>query len=219
MELENSFLVPADMDTAWRTLLDVESIAPCMPGATLTSFTGDEFTANVKVKLGPVTMVFGGTGKFVSKDEATHTAVIEAAGKEVKGGGNANATITATLVSEGPTSTRANIVTDLSITGKAAQFGRGVMADVSKRLIDQFAGNLQTVIEHQQSLAAPAPADGAAAASAPSAVASPAAAPPVMNNEALNLGSAAAGPILKRVIPIAVGVVVVVGVIWWIASR
>jgi carbon monoxide dehydrogenase subunit G len=190
-----------------------------MPGATLTSFTGDEFTANVKVKLGPVTMVFGGTGKFVSKDEATHTAVIEAAGKEVKGGGNANATITATLVSEGPTSTRASIVTDLSITGKAAQFGRGVMADVSKRLIDQFAGNLQTVIEHQQSLAAPAPADGAAAASAPSAVASPAAAPPVMNNEALNLGSAAAGPILKRVIPIAVGVVVVVGVIWWIASR
>jgi hypothetical protein len=122
-------------------------------------------------------------------------------------------------VAEGPTSTRANIVTDLSITGKAAQFGRGVMADVSKRLIDQFAGNLQTVIEHQQSVAAPALADGGAAAAASTAAAAPAAAPPVMNNEALNLGSAAAGPILKRVIPIAVGVVVVVGVIWWIASR
>ena len=205
MELENTFLVPADIDTAWNTLLDVESIAPCMPGATLTSFAGDEFTADVKVKLGPVTMVFGGAAKFVSKDPATHTAVIDASGKEVKGGGNASAKITATLTSEGPDLTRAIIVTDLTITGKAAQFGRGVMADVSKRLIDQFAGNLQTVIEQRKASAdANAPAPAAA---------------PVMNNEALNLGSAAAGPILKRVIPAVIGVIVVVGVIWWIVAR
>ena len=89
MELENSFVVPADIDTAWKTLLDVEAIAPCMPGATLTSFDGDNFTADVKVKLGPVTMNFAGEGKFVSKDEATHTAIIDASGKETKGAGTA----------------------------------------------------------------------------------------------------------------------------------
>ena len=115
MELENSFIVPADIDTAWRTLLDVESITPCMPGATLESFTGDTFVANVKVKLGPVTQNFKGEGVFVSKDEATHTAVIKASGKEMKGGGTAAANITASLVAEGPNSTRANIVTDLKI--------------------------------------------------------------------------------------------------------
>jgi carbon monoxide dehydrogenase subunit G len=221
MELENSFLVPADIDTAWNTLLDVESIAPCMPGATLTSFTGDEFAADVKVKLGPVTMVFGGTGKFVSKDVTTHTAVIDAAGKEVKGGGNASAKITATLTPEGPDATRATIVTDLTITGKAAQFGRGVMADVSKRLIDQFAGNLQTVIEHRKASAAPAAVPEAAEAGDDVvATKSPtAAAPPVMNNDALDLGSAAMGPILKRAIPALIGVIVVVGVIWWIVAR
>lgn len=220
MELENSFLVPADIDTAWSTLLDVESIAPCMPGATLTSFTGDEFTADVKVKLGPVTMVFGGSGKFVSKDPSTHTAVIDAAGKEVKGGGNASAKITATLTSEGPDVTRANIVTDLTITGKAAQFGRGVMADVSKRLIDQFAGNLQTVIELRKGASAPATSAASTAntTGAPTSMASPAAAP-VMNNQALDLGSAALGPILKRAIPALMGVIVVVGVIWWIVAR
>jgi carbon monoxide dehydrogenase subunit G len=221
MELENSFIVPADINTAWDTLLDVESIAPCMPGATLTSFTGDEFAADVKVKLGPVTMVFGGTGKFVSKDVSTHTAVIDASGKEVKGGGNASAKITASLTPEGPDSTRATIVTDLTITGKAAQFGRGVMADVSKRLIDQFAGNLQTVIEHRKALASPAALSDTSSATG-EAVATTApvqSAPPVMNNEALNLGSAAAGPILKRVIPVVIGVVVVVGIIWWIVAR
>lgn len=221
MELENSFLVPADIDTAWNTLLDVESIAPCMPGATLTSFTGDEFTADVKVKLGPVTMVFGGIGKFVSKDPATHTAVIDAAGKEVKGGGNASAKITATLTAEGPSVTRANITTDLTITGKAAQFGRGVMADVSKRLIDQFAGNLQTVIEHRKASVSPAEAPETSSATSDAFATTPPvqSAPPVMNNEALNLGSAAAGPILKRVIPALIGVIVVVGVIWWIVAR
>ncbi len=211
MELENSFVVPADIDTAWATLLDVESIAPCMPGATLTGADGDTFTANVKVKLGPVTMTFGGQAHFVSKDAATHTAVIEASGRELKGGGNASATITAVLTSEGPQATRASIVTDLTITGKAAQFGRGVMADVSKRLIDQFAGNLQTVIEQRK---AAAPADASSSDSS-----APAAAPaPVLNNEALDLGSAAMVPVLKRVVPVVIGVVVVVGVIWWIAA-
>ena len=216
MELENSFVVPADIDTAWKTLLDVEAIAPCMPGATLTSFDGDNFTADVKVKLGPVTMNFAGEGKFVQKDEATHTAIIDASGKETKGAGTAGAKITATLVEEGPNSTRANIVTDLTVTGKAAQFGRGVMADVSKKLIGQFAGNLEQVIAARQvtaTAAAAAPAEGVetvATAPAPA---------PVLNNEALDLGNAAMGPVLKRVIPAVIVVAVVVGVIIWAVNR
>lgn len=217
MELNNSFVVPADIDTAWKTLLDVESIAPCMPGATLTSFDGDNFTADVKVKLGPVTMTFGGQGTFKQKDEATHTAVIEASGTEKKGGGTASALITAVLVSEGPDSTRANIVTDLTITGKAAQFGRGVMAEVSKKLIDQFAGNLeQVIVARKAAQAAPA----AAATDGGEAVAVAPAPAPVMNNEALDLGNAAMVPVLKRAIPAIVIVAVVAGVIiWWAVSR
>ena len=199
MELENSFVVPADIETAWKTLLDVEAIAPCMPGATLTSFDGDNFTADVKVKLGPVTMNFAGAGKFVTKDEATHTAVIDASGKETKGAGTAGALITAVLVEEGPNSTRANIVTDLTVTGKAAQFGKGVMADVSKRLIGQFAGNLEQVIVARQGVADAAVA--AAAAGGETVVAAAPAPAPVMNNEALDLGNAALVPVLKRVVP------------------
>jgi hypothetical protein len=208
--------VPADIETAWKTLLDVEAIAPCMPGATLTSFDGDNFTADVKVKLGPVTMNFAGSGKFVTKDEATHTAVIDATGKETKGAGTAGALITAVLVEEGPNSTRANIVTDLTVTGKAAQFGKGVMADVSKRLIGQFAGNLEQVIVARQGVADAATA--AAASGGETAVTAPAPAP-VMNNEALDLGNAALVPVLKRVVPVVIGVVVVGGIIWWLATR
>ena len=215
MELENTFVVPADIETAWKTLLDVEAIAPCMPGAKLTSFDGDNFTADVKVKLGPVIMNFAGAGKFVQKDDATHTAVIDASGKETKGAGTAGALITAVLVEEGPNSTRANIVTDLTVTGKAAQFGRGVMADVSKRLIDQFAGNLEQVIVARKGADVAA---AAAVAGGETVVAAPAPAP-VMNNEALDLGNAALVPVLKRVVPVVIGVIVVGGLIWWLASR
>ena len=219
MELENSFVVPADMDTAWKTLLDVEAIAPCMPGATLTSFDGDNFTANVKVKLGPVTMNFAGEGSFVSIDEATRTAIIDATGKETKGAGTAGAKITATLTEETPTTTRATIVTDLTVTGKAAQFGRGVMADVSKRLIGQFAGNLEQVIAARQTTADDAAAPAAAADAGGAPVATAPAPTPQLNNEALDLGNAALVPVLKRAIPVVVGLVVVGVVIWLIASR
>ena len=221
MELENTFVVPADIDTAWDTLIDVESIAPCMPGATLTSFDGEEFAANVKVKLGPVTMNFAGTGRFVSMDKATHVAVIDASGRETKGAGTAGATITATLTAEGPTSTRATIVTDLTVTGKAAQFGRGVMADVSKRLITQFASNLEQVIIARTS-SGPAPSVAAPSDAAPAAASSPVPAPapmPKLDNEALDLGNAALVPVLKRVVPVVVIVGLAVGVVWWLASR
>ena len=223
MELENSFVVPADMETAWKTLLDVEAIAPCMPGATLTSFDGDNFTADVKVKLGPVMMLFGGEGKFIKRDEATHTVVIDASGKEKKGAGTAAAVVTAQLIAEGPESTRAQIVTDLTVTGKAAQFGRGVMSDVSKRLIDQFAANLETVIMTRKAheSAPPASTTPSADGAEPTATATVTPPPPapVLNNEALDLGSAAAIPVLKRVVPVVIGVLVVGGIVWWLAKR
>ena len=219
MELENSFTVPADVDTAWKTLLDVEAIAPCMPGATLDSVNGDEFSGKVKVKLGPVSMVYGGEAKFLSKDEATHTAVIEGTGKESRGTGTAQANVTVALTAEGATSTRVNVTTDLMITGKAAQFGKGVMQDVAGRLVGQFASNLEGVIASRSTTVSEpvsegTPDDGGVATTAPA----PTPAPP-KQAEALDLGSVAMGPVLKRAVPVVIGVVVVVGLIWWIASR
>ena len=110
MDLQNSFVVPSDIDTAWKQLQDVEGLAPCMPGATLTSHDGDDFTGSVKVKLGPVSMVFAGQARFVSKDEATHTMVIEGSGKETKGSGTAKGMVTAVLVAEAPDRTRVDRV-------------------------------------------------------------------------------------------------------------
>lgn len=200
MDLQNSFIVPANIDTAWKTLLDVESIAPCMPGATLTSFTGEEFTAAVKIKLGPVTQNFNGEGSFTKRDEATHTAVITASGKEIRGGGSASAIITATLVSEGPNSTRADVLTELTITGKVAQFGKGVITDVSKKLIDQFATNLQSVIAAKSAAASAAPGEVVAA-------------PVIQAADSIDLLGAAGAPVLKRAIPVVIGVVVIIGII------
>ncbi len=141
MQLENSFTVPVPVDEAWRVLLDIERIAPCMPGAVLDSVTGDDFTGRVKVKLGVITMTYQGKASFVEKDEAAHKAVIDARGKDQRGNGTAAALVTATLAAEGD-STRVDVVTDLNITGRPAQFGRGVMTDVGNKLLGQFADKL-----------------------------------------------------------------------------
>ncbi len=205
MDLENSFTVPADVETAWKTLLDVEAITPCMPGATLESVNGDEFTGNVKVKLGPVSMVYGGEARFVSKDDATHTAIIEGLGKESRGTGTAKANVTIKLAAQDPMVTRVDVTTELIITGKAAQFGRGVMQDVAGRLVTQFAGNLEQVIGARAQAAA-----GGADAPAPA---------PIKTADSINLLGTAGAPILKRVIPVVIGIAVVVGIIIFIASR
>jgi carbon monoxide dehydrogenase subunit G len=160
VKLENSFTVPVAADVAWQVLLDVERIAPCMPGATLTGRDGDSFTGNVKVKVGPVSLTYGGTATFASLDEAHHVAVIEAAGKETRGSGTAKAMITARMT-EQDGSTTVDVATDLTITGKPAQFGRGVMAEISGKLITQFA----------DCLAAEISGDGDAAAAEPDAAA------------------------------------------------
>jgi carbon monoxide dehydrogenase subunit G len=145
MQLRNSFTVPAAPDDAWATLLDVPRIAPCLPGASLTTFSGDRFDGTVKVRVGPMTMTYRGNGRFLTRDDAAHRAVIEAAGKESRGQGAATATITAELFPD-PTGTRVDVVTDLSISGRAAQLGQSMLTEVSTRLITRFATNLATTL-------------------------------------------------------------------------
>ena len=220
MDLQNSFVVPSDIDTAWKQLQDVEGLAPCMPGATLTSHDGDDFTGSVKVKLGPVSMVFAGQARFVSKDEATRTVVIEGAGKETKGTGTAKGVVTAVLVQEAPDRTRVDVTTELTITGKAAQFGRGVMQDVAGRIIDQFSANLAAMMTAggaEATAAAAAAEEGGEAGTTTTAPLKPAVLP--HHEDSIDLLGTAGAPVLKRAIPVVIGLVVVIGVIVWIARR
>jgi carbon monoxide dehydrogenase subunit G len=145
MRLHNSFTVPAAPDEAWATLLDVPRIAPCMPGASLGEFQDDRFDGTVKVRVGPMTMTYRGNGRFVSRDTAAHRAVIEATGRESRGQGAATATVTAEL-SPDPAGTRVDVQTDLTISGRAAQFGQSMLTEVSARLITRFATNLATTM-------------------------------------------------------------------------
>ncbi|WP_448610637.1 SRPBCC family protein [Geodermatophilus sp. URMC 60] len=178
MQLENSFTVPVPIDEAWRVLLDIERIAPCMPGAALDSVTGDDFTGRVKVKLGPINLTYQGKASFVEKDEAAHKAVIDGRGKDQRGNGTAAALITAQLKAEGDT-TRVDVLTDLNITGRPAQFGRGVMTDVGNKLLGQFADKLAAQLasgdEGATAAATPAPAGQATPAKKAAAVAAGAA--------------------------------------------
>ena len=217
MDLQNSFVVPSDIDTAWTTLHDVEGLAPCMPGATLTSHDGDDFTGSVKVKLGPVSMVFAGQARFVSKNDDTRTVVIEGSGKETKGTGTAKGVVTAVLVAEAPDRTRVDVTTEITITGKAAQFGRGVMQDVAARIIDQFSANLAAMMSAPTPV--PAGAEAAAATGEVTPVAAAPAAPLPHHEEAIDLLGTAGAPVLKRAIPVVVGLVIVIGVIIWITRR
>src|SRR3954454_6541271 len=137
MEIQDSFRVDLPVDDAWRLLLDIERIAPCLPGAQLQEIEGDEYRGVVKVKVGPITAQYKGAAKLESTDDATHVAVIVASGRDTRGQGNASATIQLSLVSEGD-GTVVGVETDLSITGKVAQFGRGVLNDVSGKLLLQF---------------------------------------------------------------------------------
>ncbi|HXY42593.1 MAG TPA: SRPBCC family protein [Acidimicrobiales bacterium] len=157
MELTNEFEVAVPVAEAWAVLTDVERIAPCLPGAELKEIEGDEYRGVVKVKVGPITASYRGAAHFKEKDEKAHRAVLEAEGRETRGQGNASATITATLAPSG-VGTKVQVSTELSITGKVAQFGRGVLADVSAKLLDQFVHNLETMV---LSPAAVAVTDGA----------------------------------------------------------
>ncbi len=209
MELENDFVVPVPKAQAWAVLMDVERIAPCMPGATFDGFEGDGFKGRVKVKLGPITVTYGGTARFAERDEAAGRAVIEAAGKEARGPGTASATIHAQLDEEG-SSTRVKVVTDLNVTGRPAQFGRGVMAEVAAKLVGQFATCLADQLGADTAaaelpapdVAEPTPAAAQTTAAGSAVAQAPAAAPaPRPTSDAIDLMETAAVPVLKRVVP------------------
>jgi carbon monoxide dehydrogenase subunit G len=141
MELEHSFTIPVTPERAWQVLLDVERVAPCMPGATVDSVEGDEVTGRVKVKVGPVALTYSGKARFTERDEQAKSIKLEASGKETRGAGTASATVHSWLADEGG-QTRVTVHTSMNVTGRPAQFGRGVMADVGGRIIEKFATNL-----------------------------------------------------------------------------
>jgi carbon monoxide dehydrogenase subunit G len=204
MKLENEFRVDVPVEEAWRVLLDVERIAPCMPGAQLQEVEGDEYRGIVKVKVGPITAQYKGVARITESDDANHRVVIRAEGRDTRGQGNASATATAVLQSDGD-GTRVSIDSDVTITGKVAQFGRGVIADVSAKLLDQFVACLERDV-----LSAPAGDHPASSEVAESGMARTIQAPEA---EPVDLLRAAGAPVFKRVVPVAVAVVVVIVVV------
>ena len=161
MKINNEFTVSAPVDQAWNALLDLERIAPCLPGAAIQEEKGDgEYDGTMKVKIGPITANYKGTVKYEETDEANHRAVLQATGRDARGQGTASATITSTLQPEGD-QTRVSVETDMKLTGRAAQFGRGIAQDVATKMLNRFAECLEEEISG-------APGEGAAAAAAPS---------------------------------------------------
>jgi carbon monoxide dehydrogenase subunit G len=147
MEMDHSFTVPVPPERAWDVLLDVERIAPCMPGASVDEFDGEVVTGRIKVKVGPVSLTYRGTAKFTERDPDARVIVLEASGKETRGAGTASATVRATLEPEsGGEATKATMHTTMNVTGRPAQFGRGVMVEVGGKLVEQFAQNLRQLI-------------------------------------------------------------------------
>jgi carbon monoxide dehydrogenase subunit G len=191
VELVNEFRVPVSADKAWQVLTDVERVAPCIPGARLLSVDGDDFTGAVKVKVGPITVSYKGEAAFQEKDEAARRVVIKANGKETRGSGNAAALVTAQVKDEGDATTVA-ITTDLTISGKAAQFGRGVLADVASNLIGQFARNLEADM-----LGGAAPSAAATSTTAASDA-----------GDSVDLLKVVAAPMARRFAPVIAGVAV-----------
>lgn len=172
MELNHSFTVPVGVEQAFEVLTDIERIAPCMPGATIDSVDGDEFTGRVKVKVGPMQVTYRGKAKYAELDRENHNAVIEARAQEMRGSGTANATITAELTENGADETAVSVVSNLSITGRPAQFGRGVMNEVGGKLLGQFADCLATRLAGDEEEAPAATAAGSVASNGSRAAAS-----------------------------------------------
>jgi hypothetical protein len=208
MDLHHEFTVNVPVDEAWRVLTDLERIAPCLPGAQLTEVEGETYRGQVKVKVGPILAQFKGQASFVSRDDAAHTATLKGEGRDTTGKGNASAMITAELTAVDATSTRCVVNTDLSISGKVAQFGRGALADVSDKLLAQFVENLNQLIASGPAPSAPTPIE------APT----PTATPPtselriIQSAEVapLDLLGTAGAPILKRAIPVIVAAIAIV---------
>ena len=224
-QLVNEFTVNRPIEQAWAVITDVERIAPCLPGAQLQEIEGDIYRGVVKIKLGSITPQFKGQASFIERDDTAHTATLKAEGRDTGGRGNASAEIAAQAESLSPTSTRVVVTTDLHITGKVAQFGRGIIGDVSKKLMAQFAGNLNTMLDAEPEGAngdAPAEAASTAAATDPSSgesalgadtprAAAPADEPPKVRkidspaSEPVDLAGMAGPAVLKRLVPVVAG--------------
>ncbi|MDQ3904197.1 MAG: SRPBCC family protein [Actinomycetota bacterium] len=231
MKLEHEFTVAAPIDTVWQALLDPERVAPCFPGATITSASGDEFTGTVKVRLGPISLQYRGSGRFTGTEPAAHQTTIEASGTAAGGQGTAAAKVHASLAENGQ-GTTVNVITDLSITGKPAQFGRGLIEDVGKKIIGQFADCLSKSLgsADEPAPAAPPPPSGAtpptpAPPSPPSTTqpasgqpAPPRLVPPPVTDE-IDLLDAAGGAVAKRAVPAAAGLIVLALVLRWLRRR
>jgi carbon monoxide dehydrogenase subunit G len=205
MELEHSFTVPVPVDQAWNVLLDVERVAPCMPGATLDSVDGDEIKGRIKVKVGPISMTYVGTARFTERNRDAGVVTLEASGKEARGSGTAAATVRSELHGQDG-QTEVTVHTSLNVTGRPAQFGRGVMTDVSAKLIGIFATNLADMLATGSGSApepaVPEPAVPAAQAAAPPAAPQASTAPtavPTQSEDSLNLLQVAGLPVLKRI--------------------
>ncbi len=202
MEIINSFEVKAPIDVAWATLTDLARIAPCLPGATLTSVEADIYKGHVTVKVGPIVAKFGGQAIFQERNDTEHRAVLKGEGRDSTGKGNASAIITAQLEVVDANTTRCTVSTDLTITGKIAQFGRGALADVSDKLLKQFVINLETTVLSQEI----SKTEGTTSST--------------VENAPLNLlgstGMSLALPILKRIAPV---LILVAAVIAWFVTR
>jgi carbon monoxide dehydrogenase subunit G len=207
MELTNEFRVGASPDEAWAVLTDLERIAPCMPGAELQEVDGDDFKGVVKVKVGPITAQYKGVARFVERDDATHRAVLHAEGRETRGQGNASARITAQLTPDGD-GTLVAVVTDLTIAGRVAQFGRGILADVSTKLLGQFASCLETKLSggsgEAEGAGGSAAAGGNASSGGSGSGASGAGSAGTPGAAPVDLLDAAGAPVAKRVVTVGV---------------
>ncbi|QYC38590.1 Carbon monoxide dehydrogenase subunit G (CoxG) [Nonomuraea coxensis DSM 45129] len=235
MRFEHEFTVPVPVEQAWAVLLDVERIAPCLPGATLDVHEGDEFTGRMKVKVGPITVTYRGSARFEDVDKDSYTLTIQASGKEARGSGTASATVKARLTPR-EESTAVAVETTLHVTGRPAQFGRGVMAEVGSRLLDRFAGNLAELLSEpkEQAQVKDQPEERPAGELPKeeerhlTAVPSPEPAPlhahgtvrtsRSPDEEALDLLEIAGQPVLKRLAPVA-GALAALLIVFWVVRR
>jgi uncharacterized protein len=223
MKLDNEFTVGVPIDRAWAVLTNLELIAPCMPGAQLTGVQDGVYTGKVKVRVGPVTAEYAGTAQFTEKDETRYRAVIDARGRDSRGQGNANAIISAQLRSASA-GTVVAVDTDLTIAGRIAQFGTGMIKEVSAKLLGQFVecleqrlGDLAREATAEKAVEAGEPAGATLAAGQPAGSGQRSAG--TDEPEALNLLGVAGGAIYKRAMPIAVAVVIIIAVVIWLIVR
>lgn len=218
--ITNEFTVNLPIDEAWPIICDVERIAPCLPGAELQEIEGATYRGVVKIKLGAITANFKGEAEFVERDDTAHRAKLAASGRDTGGRGNARADVTAEAESLSPTSTKCTVTAELNITGKVAQFGRGIMGDVSKKLMDQFSSNLNTMLDEERAgvADAPTPAPAPASDETPSDSSEPQSSNGVRRIEGpaaepIDVANLAGAAVAKRAIPAVLAVIVLVLVI------